>query len=152
VNARRQGGYLTAKIHQTSGRIFARMLRDAGIKINPAQGRIMFALWRRDDVPIQELGRETALEKSTLTSMLDRLEKTGFIRRVPSNEDRRRIHIRRTAKDKALEKKYLAVSAEMTELFYRGFPPEDIDRFEDFLLRIYDNLARLERPEAPKAG
>jgi DNA-binding MarR family transcriptional regulator len=147
MNARHQGGYLTAKVHQTAGRIFARMLRDAGIEINPAQGRIMFALWRRDDIPIQELGRETALEKSTLTSMLDRLEKTGFIRRVPSKEDRRRIHIRRTAKDKALEKKYLAVSAEMTGHFYHGFQPEEIDRFEKFLRRIYENLSQIENPE-----
>jgi DNA-binding MarR family transcriptional regulator len=82
-----------------------------------------------------------------LTSRLDRLEKTEFVRRVPSNEDRRRIHIRRTAKDKALEKKYLAVSADMTELFYHGFRPEEIDRFEEFLQRIYDNLSRLESPK-----
>ena len=106
----------------------------------------------RFDIPIRELGRETALEKSTLTCMLDRLEKAGFIRRVPSSEDRRRIHIRRTAKDKALEKKYLAVSAEMTELFYHGFRPEEIDRFEEFLRRIYGNLSQIENPETRRGS
>ena len=45
----REGGFLMAKIHQTAGRIFTRLLKEHGIsEINPAQGRIMFVLWRED--------------------------------------------------------------------------------------------------------
>ncbi|MEW6366404.1 MAG: MarR family transcriptional regulator [Acidobacteriota bacterium] len=141
----RQGGFLIAKIHQVSGRIFAGMLRDAGIEINPAQGRILFALWQQDRIPIQTLKERTSLEKSTLTSMLDRLEEAGFIRRRPSNRDRRQILIERTEKDRALERKYEAVSKEMTELYYRGFRDEEIDRFESFLGRIFENLCLAEK-------
>jgi len=43
----RQGGFLIAKIHQTAGRVFARMLRERGIQINPGQGRILFVLWKK---------------------------------------------------------------------------------------------------------
>ena len=110
----RQGGFLIAKIHQISGRIFAGMLRDAGIEINPAQGRILFVLWQQDGIPIQTLREKTSLEKSTLTSMLDRLEEAGFVRRRFSTRDRRQILIERTDKDRALEQKYVAVSEEMT--------------------------------------
>ena len=35
---RRQGGFLIAKIHRTAGRVFARMLRERGVQINPAGG------------------------------------------------------------------------------------------------------------------
>jgi DNA-binding MarR family transcriptional regulator len=118
----RQAGFLLAKIHQLGGRVFARLLRERGVhQLNPAQGRIMFVLWREDGIPIKELARRTQLEKSTLTSMLDRLEHAGFVERVPSKEDRRQILLRRTQQDKKLEALYASVSREMTEIFYRGF-------------------------------
>ncbi len=85
-----QGGYLVAKAHQIGGRIFARLLKETGgTDINPAQGRILFALWKSEGMSVTALPEETALEPSTLTSMLDRLEAAGFARRAPSPADRR---------------------------------------------------------------
>lgn len=141
MKIRREGGFLIAKIHQVSGRIFASILKKSGIdEINPAQGRILFVLWSKDEIPISELARRTLLSKSTLTSMLDRLEETGYVARVPSKIDRRVILIKRTEKDKSLEHKYVQVSNEMTNLFYKGFTPKEINDFENSLKRILANL------------
>jgi DNA-binding MarR family transcriptional regulator len=143
VKIQRQGGFLIAKIHQVSGRIFAKILKKAGIsEINPAQGRILFALWKKDEIPITKLARKTLLSKSTLTSMLDRLEEAGFIIRIPSKKDRRTILIKRTEKDKRFESKYVQVSDEMTNLFYKGFASEEIDTFEEYLKRVLANLTK----------
>jgi DNA-binding MarR family transcriptional regulator len=143
MKIRREGGFLIAKIHQVAGRIFTKTLKAAGIKaINPAQGRILFVLWRTDEIPISELARRTLLSQSTLTSMLDRLEKAGYVRRVPSQKDRRSILIKRTEKDKQLEEKYIRVSEAMTKLFYQGFTPSEIDAFEHHLRRILTNLIK----------
>jgi DNA-binding MarR family transcriptional regulator len=139
-----QAGFLMAKIRQVGERIFVRSLKQYGIEINPAQGRIMFALWQKDDIPINELAKKTQLKKSTLTSMLDRLEKMGYIRRQYSKTDRRKILIKRTEKDRAMEKKYVEVSEEMTRLFYKKFSRSQIDRFENDLERILDNLTEFE--------
>ncbi len=97
-------------------------------------------LWKKDEIPITELARKTLLSKSTLTSMLDRLEEAGLIIRVPSKKDRRTILIKRTEKDKRLEKTYVQVSDEMTSLFYKGFTSGEIDTFEEYLKRILANL------------
>ena len=103
----RQGGFLLAKVHHLAGRIFTRMLKAHGItEINPAQGRILFALWQEDGISIHALARRTALGKSTLTSMLDRLERLGFIRRERDAQDRRKILIWRTEKDRAYQAAY----------------------------------------------
>jgi len=143
MKIRREGGFLIAKIHQISGRIFARILKKAGIdEINPAQGRILFVLWEKDEIPISELAKRTLLSKSTLTSMIDRLEEAGYIVRVRSKEDRRTILIKRTEKDRLLEKKYIQVSNEMIDLFYRGFSTEEINTLEDYLKRILTNLTK----------
>ncbi len=146
MKQQKQAGFLLAKIHQLGGRVFARLMKKYGIdQINPAQGRIMFALWQQDDIPINDLAQRTKLGKSTLTSMLDRLEKAGLLKRVASKEDRRKILIQRTDKDKALESLYVRVSAEMHTLWYQGFTEPQMERFEADLQQILDNLSDFEK-------
>jgi DNA-binding MarR family transcriptional regulator len=140
----RRGGFLVSKIHRLSGRIFTRMLKEYEIEINPAQGRILFVLWREDGIPIRELAKRTSLGKSTLTSMLDRLEQTGHIVRERSETDRRVILVRRTEKDRAAQAAYERVSVAMTEVYYRGLSGTEIERFERVLERILANLTAYE--------
>ncbi|MFW9904176.1 MAG: MarR family winged helix-turn-helix transcriptional regulator [Candidatus Thorarchaeota archaeon] len=135
------GGYLIAQIHQLSQRIFAKKLKQHQIvDINPAQGRILFALWKKDGLPIIELAKATSLSKSTLTPMLDRLEEIGHLKRVDSEEDRRKKLIYLTEKNKKLQDIYYQVSLEMKGLYYKGFSEKEIDQFEDHLKRILSNL------------
>jgi DNA-binding MarR family transcriptional regulator len=140
----RQGGFLMSQIHHLSGRIFAQKLQKYQIEINPAQGRIMFVLWSNDGIPINELSKKTSLAKSTLTSMLDRLEDAGHLVRASSKDDRRRVLVYRTEKDRAWQETYIQVSQEMTRLFYRGFEESEIDAFEGCLRRIFNNLTTYE--------
>ena len=144
MKTQRQGGFLMAKIRQVSGRVFERILKEYNIEINSAQGRIMFALWQADGISINELAKKTQLKKSTLTSMLDRLENMGYVRRQRSKKDRRIVLIKRTNKDGALESKYVELSQEIARLFYKGFSKSEIDRFEDSLTKILDNLIDFE--------
>ncbi|MDA8210413.1 MAG: MarR family transcriptional regulator [Clostridia bacterium] len=142
----REGGFFIAKIHHLAGRIFARKLKEHHLdEINPSQGRILFVLWQNDDISIQELANRTSLGKSTLTSMLDRLEKAGYLTRILSREDRRETLIKLTAKTKVLHEVYVQVSNEMTELFYSGFGTAEINDFESYLRRIFSNLTAFEK-------
>ena len=140
-----EGGFLLAKVHQVSGRVFSRLLLEKGtIPINPGQGRILFVLWRRGRIGIAELAKETSLQPSTLTSMLDRLEAIGLVRRVPDEADRRAYIIERTDADRALEADYREVSARMGSLFYGGMDADEIAAFERSLARILENLTTAE--------
>ncbi len=138
---RSEGGFLLSKVHQLMERVFNRLLREHGIELNSAQGRILFVLWERDGIPITELAQATMLSKSTLTSMLDRLEEAGHLRREPNPEDRRVALIALTERNRLLRDRYDQVSGEMTELFYEGFSPDEIATFERGLRRILANLS-----------
>ncbi|MFD0717214.1 MarR family winged helix-turn-helix transcriptional regulator [Paenibacillus sp. GCM10027626] len=141
----RQGGFLISKIHQLSGRIFSRKLKAYNInEINPAQGRVLFALWQNDNVSIQELAGKTSLGKSTLTRMLDRLEQSGHLLRVFPSEDRRKTLIQLTEENKKMKAAYEQVSLDMNELFYEGFQQSEIDEFENYLVRILNTLDKYE--------
>ena len=141
----RQGGFLISKIHRLSGRVFGRMLKEHQIQINPAQGRILFVLWQDDGIPISELAKRTSLGKSTLTSMLDRLEEAGYVVRRRSEVDRRVILVERTEKDRAAQATYERVSKEMSEIYYAGLEKDKIAAFERTLSHILDNLIAFER-------
>ena len=140
MKTQRQGGFLIARIHHLGGRVFARKLKEYRVEINPAQGRVMFVLWQDDRISMSELAKRTSLGKSTLTSMLDRLEEMGYVTRVRSKEDRRRVLIQRTAKDESWQEVYVRVSQDMGRLFYSGFSDSEIDEFERYLRRVLDNL------------
>jgi DNA-binding MarR family transcriptional regulator len=141
----REGGFLISKIKQISGRIFDKKLKTYGINdLNTHQGRIVFSLWQKDSIPIGDLARQTALSKTTLTSMLDRLEQSGHIIRKPGKKDKRKPIVSLTAKSKSLEDRYQAVSQEMTSLFYQGISEKQIDNFEDLLKHILSNLTQYE--------
>ncbi|NVM46189.1 MAG: MarR family transcriptional regulator [Candidatus Lokiarchaeota archaeon] len=117
------------------------MLKEYGIKeLNPGQGRILFALWQKDGVPIHELSKKTQLTKSSLTTMLDRLQNSGFLKREDDENDRRITIVKLSEKSKNLQKKYVDVSKKMTEVFYGTLTEVEIDQFEAYLRRILNNL------------
>ncbi len=141
MKEQRTGGFLIAKIHQLGGRIFAKKLKKYQLtEINPAQGRIMFPLWQKDGISIHELSKTTLLVKSTLTTMLTKLEDEGYLKRIPSLKDRRKTLIKLTEKNQELQEKYVQVSSEMNELFYHGLTEQEKDEFDRYLERILENL------------
>lgn len=141
MKEQRTGGFLIAKIHQLAGRIFAKKLKQYQLtEINPAQGRIMFPLWQKDEISIKELSKVTLLGKSTLTTMLKRLEDEDHIQRISSKKDRRKTLIKLTEKNQELQEKFVQVSNEMNDLFYRGLTEEEKDEFDRYLERILENL------------
>lgn len=135
------GGFLISQIKQIQDRVFDALLRQYGIEdFNGAQGRILYVLWKEDNLPIVELSRRTSLAKTTLTGMLDRMEKSGFLIRSYDKADRRQIRIILTERAKALNEKYEEVSERMVELFYKDFQKTEIAAFERLLERILYNL------------
>lgn len=141
-----KGGFLISQIKQIQGRIFGKLLTEAGVdEFNGAQGRILYVLWQQENLPIVELSRRTGLAKTTLTSMLDRMESLGHVVRCYDPEDRRQIRIRLTENARKLEGKYQEVSDEMTRLFYKGFSDEEILRLEAGLKKVLKNLEEEEK-------
>ncbi len=141
-----KGGFLITQIKQVQGRIFDALLQKAGIEeFNGAQGRILYVLWQEDGLPVVELAKRTGLAKTTLTSMLERMDAKGFLERVPDRKDRRMLRIFLTPKAQGLSDRYNQVSDKMNRIFYQDFSEEEIIVFEDALEKILDNLVQKEK-------
>lgn len=64
---------------------------------------VMLLLWERDNRPVGDLGQALALESSTLTPLLKRMETAGHVTRQRDPEDERRVRIRLTETGQALQ-------------------------------------------------
>ncbi|MEY8338234.1 MarR family transcriptional regulator [Lachnospiraceae bacterium 62-35] len=136
-----QGGHIVSQIKRLSDRIFERILSEKNIDaFNGAQGRILYVLWQEENISFRELADKSGLATTTLTSMIDRMEAADLVCRLPDKNDRRKILIALTDKARKLQQDYIAVSAQMTEIFYAGFTEKEIGQCEGMLDRIYENL------------
>ena len=147
MRTKSEGGFLMSQIKQVGGRVFEKLLAEAGVDaFNGAQGRILYVLWQADYIPIVELARKTGLAKTTLTSMIDRMEDAKLVTRVFDKSDRRQIRIALTDSARELSSEYESVSMRINEIYYAGFSDSEIDAFENTLRRILKNLNEEERP------
>ena len=136
-----EGGNLIDKAHVLGRRLFGRLLKEHGVdELNPAQGRIIYELWKEDGLSQADLAARTKLDKSTLSPALVRLEEQGQLVRERDPADARRHLIHLTEKNRASHAAYLAASEAMISRFYAGFSPEEIAVFEEALRRLIANL------------
>ena len=136
-----QGGFLITKIKQLGDRIFEKVLSERNIDaFNGAQGRILYVLWQEDGVPIKTVSDQCGLAITSLTTMLERMEKQGLITRIQDPSDKRKTLLFLTDKARSLKNDYDEVSNQMGDIYYRGFSEEEIRQFEGYLDRVRNNL------------
>ena len=58
-------------------------------RVRPAYLGVLFYLWQTEGLKVVELGRKAGLEPSTMTGLLDRMERDGLVVRSPDPDDRR---------------------------------------------------------------
>ncbi|NVM35748.1 MAG: MarR family transcriptional regulator [Candidatus Lokiarchaeota archaeon] len=140
MKIKRKGGFLISQIHRTSGRMFARKLKIHKIKINPGQGRILFALWEKDGISIRDLAKRTSLGKSTLSTMLKRMRDDEYLKieHPPGNERTKLVYVLQQSKQ--FELSFQKLSEEMNNIYYKDFTNEEIIEFEENLERVLHNL------------
>lgn len=134
-----QGGFLIPRIKQVGGRVFEHILNKKTLMLLTAsQGRILYILWQKDGVPINELSKEPPFATTTLTGMLDRMEAANLIYRDRGDKDRRFL----TEEAKGLKQKYNEVTEEISTIYYKGFFEEEIAQLKNYLHRVLKNMEK----------
>ena len=141
--SKKYGGFLISQISKLSARTWERLLKECGVDaFNGAQGRILYVLWEHEKLTITEVSKLTSLAKTTLTSMLDRMEASGLIERAHDTKNRRQIFISITEKAKEYREQYDKLSDDMNDIFYENFTESEIAEFEISLRKILKNLQK----------
>ena len=75
----------------------------------------LLALWEKDHITVKELGEKLYLDSGTLTPLLNKLEKKGYIIKNKSDKDGRELVVIVTAKGLELKQKALEVPPEIAK-------------------------------------
>lgn len=103
--------------------------------INLAQSFIIFSLLERDGSTLTEIGLRAHIENSSLTTMVDKLEKSGLVERRLDNTDRRVIRVFLTDKGKELGLQVLREGKEFNDYLRQNL--QDVEpSFLDGLQKI----------------
>ena len=87
-------------------KVYRPLLEPLGLTYS--QYLVMLVLWERDSVSVGDLGHCLYLDSGTLTPLLKRMEKSGFINRQRDSNDERRVLVSLTTKGSEI--KELAVN------------------------------------------
>ncbi|MFB7178488.1 MarR family winged helix-turn-helix transcriptional regulator [Streptomyces sp. NPDC056257] len=89
------------------------------------------------------LGARMNLTSGAVTACLDRLEKTGHIRRVRAADDRRVVHVHYAKAGREAAREYFRPLAQSTDAARARFSPDELHTVVRFLSEMNDQLSRI---------
>lgn len=100
---------LLAKAEQKHFLYIKKQLEACRLAVSPGQSVILYALFKKDNISITELSKNVLLDNSTLTYLIDRMERAELVCREEAPYDRRAYHIVLTEKALALKNDLLHI-------------------------------------------
>jgi DNA-binding MarR family transcriptional regulator len=132
-----------SQVRELANLLIEEELAARGIQgIAPAHGGVLAFLFRQTAaVPIKDLVAFTGRAKSTVTGVLQTLERHGYVERSEDRSDSRICSIGLTAKGRALRTDFEAISQRLLEAVYGQMPQRDRETLVRLLAELESNLA-----------
>jgi DNA-binding MarR family transcriptional regulator len=97
---------------------------------------MLVALYDEDGLLPSRLADKTALDRPTITGLLDRMERDGWTERRPEPSDRRVLRIHLTSKALQAREVILSIFEETNGQFVGRFSQEEWILFQSFLKKL----------------
>ncbi len=129
--------YLVTRASLTATAALRRGLVEAGLEaVRPAYLGALLCLWQEDDAKTAELGRRAGLEPSTMTGLLDRMERDGLVLRRADPEDRRAQRIKLTERGRKAQRPVMRVVDATLDRITSGFSKSELAELGALLQRL----------------
>jgi DNA-binding MarR family transcriptional regulator len=130
-----------SRIRDKANSFLTRELARRNLKgIAPSHGDILWALFTYGDLPMKKLSEIINRDKSTVTALVNKLIKSGYILRRTHESDSRSSIISLTEKGKAMQKNFWDVSEALRNKAYQGLTDEEMETLMNLLAKIHDNF------------
>ncbi len=104
--------------------------------VTPVQHGVLSCLMGKSYDTPKHLAENLSLETSTISGILDRMQKKGLIDRVVNKEDRREVQVRITEKGRELEDKIGVITDEVNAEVLKNFTDDEIAYIKNSLRTI----------------
>ncbi len=128
---------LVSKIHEKGNRFIVEELKNNGAEgLVPSHGDILVCLYKNGKMTMKDIANSIHRTKPTVTVLVDKLEKLGYIKREASEEDNRSTNIVLTQKGEDFKVIFEKISNELNKMLYKNLSLEESELIEKLLRKV----------------
>jgi len=132
--------YLISKVFHKLMTNLQKAFSEAGVEVTPVQAMLLFYLQKKDGSSLTEISSGLMLENPTVTGLIDRLEKLGYVKRVDDPDDRRVYLIFLAEKGNKVANEALPVVKKLNEQIKEGHSKNEIESFKKVLMGAFNKF------------
>ncbi|MDP1839393.1 MAG: MarR family winged helix-turn-helix transcriptional regulator [Reyranella sp.] len=139
-------GYLPYLLNRAGARIataFGEEVRPLGATLQT--WRVLAALHERDGRRMGDLSETTSIEVSTLTRLVDNMEKKGLVARRRDAADARAVTLHATPAGRRMTRIILPIAERYEKVALEGFSETEATVLKTALRRLFDNMDGLRK-------
>lgn len=139
-------GYLPYLLNRAGARIataFSEEVRPLGATLQT--WRVLAALHERDGRRMGDLSETTSIEVSTLTRLVDGMEKKGLVARRRDAADARAVTLHATPTGRRMTRIILPIAERYEKVALEGFSEAEAAVLKTALRRLFDNMDGLRK-------
>jgi DNA-binding MarR family transcriptional regulator len=132
--------FLISKVCQKLITHLQKSLSESGVEVTPIQVMLLFFLQRKNGLNLTQISQGLMLENPTVTGLIDRLEKSGYVKRSDHPSDRRVYLVRLTERGKKVAKRALPIVKKLNEQIKEGYSKGEIEDFKKVLIGAFNKF------------
>jgi DNA-binding MarR family transcriptional regulator len=132
--------FLIAKVHQKLLTNLQKSFSESGMEVTPIQVMLLLFLQQKNGLSLTQISQGLMLENPTVTGLIDRLEKSGYVKRSDHPNDRRVYLVHLTEKGNKVAKKALPIVKKLNEQIKEGYSKEEIGNFTKVLFGAFNKF------------
>ena len=105
-----------------------------------SHGDIIYALFNKQRLTMAEIAEKIGRDKSTVTALVNKLVRLGYVTKERDTEDTRVVYVTLTQKGNELKPIFEAISREIIDVFYQDISQNEKEELIRILNMIYNNF------------
>jgi MarR family transcriptional regulator, organic hydroperoxide resistance regulator len=132
---------LISKVRENANKFITDEMDKWGVKgLAPSHGDILSALLKHERLTMKELADKIGRDKSTVTVLVDKLIKQGYVEKTRDIEDNRVVFVSLTEKGRELKPMFDAISKDLISTVYKGISENEKEELIETLTKIKNNF------------
>ena len=130
---------LVSKIHEKGNRFIIEELKNNDAEgLAPSHGDILVCLYKNGKMTMKDIANCIHRTKPTVTVLVDKLEKLGYLKREASDKDSRFTNIVLTQKGKDFKVMFEKISEELNKTLYKNLSSDESKLIEKLLRKVLE--------------
>lgn len=132
--------FLISKVYQKLIINLQKSFSESRIEATPIQVMLLFFLQQNNGLSLTQISQGLMLENPTVTGLIDRLEKLGYVKRSDHPNDRRVYLVHLTENGNKVAKKALPIVKKLNEEIKKGYSKEEVENFKKVLIGAFNKF------------